>query len=260
MRHLATLGLCIFFGAVGPAMGQKQLRLAYSDIEVAPYQISEGTVVPPAPGAMVEMLQQAARDLGLELKLERAPQLRAFKRLQKGEIDGAFMFSFAPDRQQYGRYPTKDDKPDESMRMMSQSYMFYRRKGSAFDWDGKVVRGLEGRAIGFSTTFSVGDSLAKAGLPVEDAKTTEQNFQKLAMGRIAAYAMQEHAADSFLAQHPIPDIEKVAAPWETKAYYLLLSHQFVEGNPVIADKLWTRISKLRQERLPELVRKYSVPQ
>lgn len=257
MRLLAFLLLLLALWATSPAWGQKQLRLVYSDIQVAPYQMGNGLDVPAAPGAMVEMLQQAGRDVGLEVVLERAPQLRGFKRLQTGEVDGIFMFSFVPERQEFGSYPFKDGKPDESARVLSLSYVFYKRKGSPFQWDGSAVRGLEGRAIGYNTTFSVGATLTKAGLPVEDAKTTEQNFQKLALGRIAAFAMQEDVADGYIGQKGLQEIEKLPTPWETKPYYLLLSHQFVERYPALAEKLWARIGKLRQERLPELIRKYA---
>lgn len=253
------LPLLFALGVCGPAWGQKHLRLVYSDIQVAPYQMGNGPEVPPVPGAMVEMLQQVGRDLGLEVVLERAPQLRGFKRLQAGEVDGAFMFSFVPERQQYGAYPLKDGKADESARVLSMAYVFYRRKGSSFQWDGSAVRGLDGRSIGYNSTFSVGDALAKAGLPVEDAKTTEQNFQKLALGRIAAFAMQEDVADGFITQMRLQDIEKLPVPWETKPYYLMLSNQFVERNPALAEKIWARVGKLRQERLPELLRKYAQP-
>ncbi|MDC7716596.1 transporter substrate-binding domain-containing protein [Vogesella sp. DC21W] len=229
----------------------------YSDIEVAPYQMGNGPEVPEAPGAMVEMLQQAGRDMGLEVVLQRAPQLRGFKSMQAGEVDGAFMFSFVPERQEFGSYPFKDGKPDESARLLSLSYVFYKRKGSPFQWDGSTMRGLEGRAIGYNTTFSVGAMLTKAGLPTEHAKTMEQNFQKLLLGRIAAFAMQEDVADGYIEHMRLQGVEKVPIPWQRKPYYLMLSHQFVERNPALAEKLWAHIGKLRKERLPELVRKYA---
>lgn len=243
----------------GPAWAQK-LRVAYSDIEVSPYQMGNGPGVASPPGAMVELLNQVGKELGLELVYERSPQLRSFRRLQSGEIDAAFMYSYAPDRLQYGRYPLKDGKPDDSARLVNQSYVFYRLKGSPFTWDGRTVSGLGEGAIGFNSTFSIGAELNRWGLKTEDAKTTEQNFQKLSMGRIQGYAMQEQAADSYLAANPMSDVEKIAIPLETKAYYLMLSNQLVERDPALAERIWARVAKLRQDRMPELLRKYVVPQ
>jgi polar amino acid transport system substrate-binding protein len=56
------------------------------------------------------------------------------------------------------------------------------------------------------------------------------------------------------------DVEKIAITLDTKAYYLMLSHQFVAQDPERADRLWARVGKLRQDRMPELLRKYSTVQ
>lgn len=244
--------------AGGPVMAQK-LRVAYSDIEAAPYQMGNGPRMADPPGAIVELVNLVAKELGMEVEYERSPQLRSFRRLQSGDIDAAFSFSYAPDRLPYGRYPMKDGKPDEGARVFSQSYVFYRLKGSPFTWDGRTVSGLGEGTIGFNSTFSIGAELARWGLKAEEVKTTEQNFQKLAMGRIAAYVMQEQAADSYLGSHPMSEVEKISIPLETKAYYLMLSHQFVAQDPLRAERLWARLAKLRQEKMPELLRKYAPP-
>lgn len=240
-------------------VGAQKLRVAYSDIEAAPYQMGNGPGMANPPGAIVELVRLVAQEMGLEVVFERAPQLRSFRRLQNGEIDAAFAYSYALDRLPYGRYPMRDGKPDESARLFSQSYVFYRLKGSPFTWDGRVVSGLGEGSIGFNSTFSIGAELNRWGLKTEDAKTTEQNFQKLSMGRIAAYAMQEQAADSYLAVRPMHDVEKIAIPLETKAYYLMLSHQFVAQDPERAERLWAKLGKLRHDKMPELLRKYAPP-
>lgn len=256
MQHVASLtALVVALLCSLPAWGQK-LIVNYSDIEVAPYQMGEGNTVPNPPGAMVELINLMGKELGLEIVLERAPQLRSLARLQRGEIDAAFMYSYAPERLRFGRYPIRDGKPDESVRLVYQSYVFYRLKGSAFQWDGTTITGLGDKGVGFNSTFSVGLALAKQGIKTDEAKTTEQNFKKLALGRIAAYAMQEHAADSYLARNPMPDVEKVGVPFESKAYYLLLSNQLLDRDPALADRIWTKLGKLRLVKLTELQRKY----
>lgn len=55
------------------------------------------------------------------------------------------------------------------------------------------------------------------------------------------------------------NVEKIAIPLETKAYYLMLSHQFVAQDPERAERLWARLGKLRQDKMPELLRKYPAP-
>ncbi|APW44522.1 substrate-binding periplasmic protein [Rhodoferax saidenbachensis] len=251
---LVTAALALL--PASPVWAQK-LRVAYSDIEVAPYQMGSGTDMPYAPGLVVELVQMVAQEMGLTVVFERAPQLRSFRRLQSGDIDATFAYSYAPERLHYGRYPLKDGKPDESARVFSQSYVLYRLKGSPFNWDGRAVSGLGDGAIGFNSTFSIGAELNRKGLKAEDAKTTEQNFQKLSKGRIQGYAMQELVGDNYLSTHPMPEVEKIAIPLETKAYYLMLSHQFVAQDPERAERLWAKLGKLRQDKAPELLRKYA---
>ena len=243
----------------GPAWAQK-LRVAFADVEVAPYQLGNGSEIPNPPGTMIELLNQAAKELGIEIVYERAPQLRSLKRLQLGELDGAFMYSYTPERLAYGRYPMKDGKPDDTARLANQSYVFYRLKGSPFSWDGHTVSGLGNGAVGFNSTFSVGAVLAKQNIKAQDAKTTEQNFSKLRLGRIAAFAMLEQAGDRYLASHPLPNVEKLSIPFETKAYYLMLSHQLLERDPALAEKIWTKLAKLRSEVMPDEPPKPPKPQ
>lgn len=257
MTHWTLLTACALALLPTSATWAQKLRVEYADIELAPYQMGDGPGIPSKPGAIVELVKLVIQEMGMTAVIERAPQLRSFRRLQGGEIDGAFAYSYAPERMPYGRYPMKDGKPDEAARVFNQSYVFYRLKGSPFNWDGHTVSGLGEGTIGFNSTFSVGAELNRRGLKSESAKTTEQNFEKLAKGRITAYAMQELAGDSYLSKHPMSDVEKIAIPLETKAYYLVLSHQFVAQDPERAERLWARLGKLRQDKLPELLRKYA---
>ena len=39
----------------------------------------------------------------------------------------------------------------------------------------------------------------------------------------------------------------------------MLSHQLVDQNPALAEKIWITLGKLRQDKLPELLRKYGAP-
>lgn len=255
MKRIASFvaGISLLFAE---QVGGQTLRVAYSDLELVPYQMGMGTTIPKPAGAMLDLLNQATQDLGLVVVYERSPQLRNLKRLQSGDVDATFMLSFEPGRLEYGQYPMKDGKPNEAAFLVHQSYVFYRLKGSAFEWDGHAVSGLGDGAVGFNHAFSVGAELAKLGVKTEYVKTTEQNFKKLALRRIAAYAMQEYAADSYLARHPMPGVEKLPLPFETKAYYLMLSHQWVARNPALAERLWARVAKLRQEKMTDYMKPY----
>jgi polar amino acid transport system substrate-binding protein len=256
----SVLSIVLVIAAMAcPTLRAEVVRVAYSDLELVPYQMGTGVEIPNPPGAMLDLLKQAGTDLGFELAFERSPQLRNLKRLQNGEVDATFMLSFEPARLQHGVFPMKDGQPDVASRLVQQSYVFYRLKASPFQWNGHVVSGLVDGKVGFNHGFSIGAVLGEKGIKTEYAKTTEQNFKKLALRRISAYAMQEHAADHYLAHHPMPEVEKLPIPLETKSYYLVFSKQFVARNPALAHKMWAHIARLREEKLPSWIGKYTAP-
>ena len=240
----------------GTAWAQK-LKFGYSDVESELYQLGNSNQIASPPGVAVDLLNQVAKELGLEFEYVRLPVRRVWDSLQNGELVGAFMYSFKDERTQFGVFPMKDGRDNAALRMTSLSYVFYKAKGSPFNWDGKNFTGLDGGTIGFNTTYSIGADLDKRGIKTEEARTTDQNFKKLTAGRIAAYAMQEHTGDLYLAVNKITDVEKVATPpYESKPYYLMLSKQFVQKDPALADKVWNTLAKVREEKLQTLLRKY----
>jgi len=238
------------------AWANEKLKFAYSDVESELYQLGNGSQIATPPGATIEMMNQVAKELDLEFEYIRLPVKRTLEGLQAGEVAGAFMYSFKEERMQFGQYPMKAGKDDAALRVTMLSYVFYKPKGSSFNWDGKAFSGLDSGVIGFNSSYSVGAELAKMGIKTEEAKTTEQNFKKLAAGRIAAYAMQDHTGDMYIAENKITTVEKVATPFESKPYYLMLSKQFVQKNPALAEKIWAKLAKVRDEKLKTLLKKY----
>lgn len=256
MRRYAIPLFLAFSLVFASAAWAEKIRLGYSDVESDLYQLGNGTQIASPPGAAIDVLNQAAKDLGLEVEYVRYPVKRILDSLQHGEIDGAFMYSFKEDRQAFGHFPMKAGKHDPASRVTSLSYVFYKLAGSAVNWDGKTLSGLGGGSVGFNSTYSEGDELTKMGVRVEEAKTTDQNFKKLAAGRIAAYAMQDHTGDLYIAENKLTNIEKVATPFESKPYYLMLSKQLVAKNPALAEKIWAQVAKVRDDKLKGFLQRY----
>lgn len=250
------IAFALALGLATSAWAEK-LKFAYSDVESELYQLGNGSQMANPPGATIELMNMVAKELDLEFEYVRLPVKRTLESLQAGEVVGAFMYSFKEDRLQYGQFPMKAGKDDGAFRVTMLSYVFYKPTGSAFNWDGKVVSGLDAGIIGFNSNYSVGAELNKMGLKTEEAKTTEQNFKKLAAGRIAAYAMQDHTGDLYIAENKVTGVEKVATPFESKPYYLMLSKQFVQKDPALAEKVWAKLAKIREEKLKALLKKYT---
>ncbi len=229
------------------------MRLGYSDAEAPPYQIRHDAE---PPGVAIDIIRQAAADIGINLEFQRTPNRRVLENLKLGEIDGAFMFSFNTDRMPNGQYPMKEGKLDEEKRIAVLSYFLYRRKGADLHWDGQSLGGTD-LYIGANNGYSIVNDLRKMGVTVEEARTTEQNFSKLRLGRIAAVAHQELVADPYLESTGMGQIEKLYPPLNTKNYFLMLGHGFVAQHPELADRLWTRIGEIRDSKTLEVLPQYA---
>jgi polar amino acid transport system substrate-binding protein len=252
MRPLLILLVVMLFSASAHA---QRLRLGYSDVENFPYQMGNGQAPAAPPGLAVELIREAARDIGLDAQFVRMPAVRLLVATQTGEIDGSFIFSFKEERLAQVVYPIKDGKPDRSRRITTINYSFYKKSGSPVHWDGKALAGLT-EPVGVNSSFSIADDLKKMGIVVDDSgKSTAQNFGKLRLGRIGAYATLEDSADAFLARQHSADIVKLTPPITSRDYYLVFSRKFVDSGDY-AQRLWTRIAELRDRRTPALMQNY----
>ncbi|MCJ7435688.1 MAG: transporter substrate-binding domain-containing protein [Anaerolineales bacterium] len=238
-----------------PPTDDNAIRLVYSDVEAYPIQMGNGETVADPPGIVIEIIAQAAKELGLNIIVERRPNKRVLTELEEGTADGAFSYSYKEERLINGQYPMKDGQLDSSSRLVTISYYVYKMKDSPLDWDGSQFINLDG-AIGANAGYSIVDDLRNKGVEVEEAKSTEQNFEKLKLGRIAGYATQDITADRIVESGQYGEIVKVPTPLATKDYFLMFSHQFMEKHPDIAEKLWTKIGALRDSVTEEVLPKY----
>jgi polar amino acid transport system substrate-binding protein len=182
---------------------------------------------------------------------------RVLRSVELGEVDGAILFSFDAERGRLMTYPMKGEQPDATRRLATLSYYLYRRRGGSINWDGTTLSNPENLTVGINAGFAIADMLAHLGIKLEDVQTTEQNLGKLRLGRIGAYAMQEHIADPAIKQkHLENEIEKLPAPLATKHYYLTFSHKFYAAHPEIAEKIWSAIAEQRDGKTKALMRHY----
>lgn len=77
-----------------PTTDDLTIRLVYSDVESFPIQMGDGETIPDPPGIAVELITEAAKELGLNIQIERRPNIRVLTELEDGTADGAFCYSF----------------------------------------------------------------------------------------------------------------------------------------------------------------------
>ena len=255
MLKLLTWIISIWAWSSG-AFASEIIRAAYEDKSLPPYYTgaSEG-VDPLAPGVSVELMQEAAKAAGVEIRFVRMPWVRCLKSLQRGDVDVIFNSSFKEDRLEIGVYPMAGNKPDSARRLATISYALYRLKGSAVTFTGSTVSGLGDGPVGASSGYSIIEDLARMGVKTEEAADTMANFKKLASKRIPAVAAQDVQADPLLADFPA--IEKVMPPLVSKDYFAMASHQFYNSRRDVAERLWTKIAEIRETRGAAIYAKYA---
>jgi polar amino acid transport system substrate-binding protein len=241
-RLFPTLTLALALSLVGVSAGaQTRLRLCAEDENSYPWMLKD------RPGLNAIMMKLLGEQLGLPIDIERQPWRRCLVSMRDGLVDGAFKASFNAERLSFGHYPMRDGKPDLQRRMLDESYHLYRRKGSAVQWDGRLLFGVEG-PIGAQAGFSIVEHLRSAGHAVEDgSKVPEALLAKLRLQRVGAAALQTQQGDFLLAQQPELGalIERVGPPLVSKPYYLMLSPQLVARDPAWAERIWDGVAAVR---------------
>ena len=256
--HCKYLFYMVFISLSWAVRAEVELRVAYDTDIQFPYYLGQSSVVPQhKPGAIVELVKLLeTRVDGLKVSLARYPWKRCLRKLSEGKVDSVFNSSFKEERQEFGRYPTRNGLTDKRRRITTISYYFYKKKESSFSWDGEKVSNPQA-IIGAPLGFSIVDDLKGMNLEVVQSHATLSNLQKLMRGMVSVVALQEVTADYYANNFgQFRDLVKVKPPLKTKPYYLMLSHQFTKQHPLLSEQIWDAIAQLRQEKLAELTQKY----
>lgn len=244
IRQLCTFALIVFVTL--PVSATTTIRLTYSDLEAYPFLMGNGSEVANPPGLALDVLDHVASKLDLKIEYVRLPGKRALQNIDSGHVDGGFIFSYNAQRAQYARYPMNGDHPDGTKRIATIGYYFYTLADHSLDWDGENLADTE-QQIGAHLGFSIVNELKKKQLKVQEVKTTEQLFQMLELKRISAMAIQDTMAEQYIAIHSLSNVKLVEPAITTKDYYLVFSHQFMEANAGLAEKIWREIEQVRDD-------------
>lgn len=261
LRRFSLLILFLF----PPLLKAVTLTLVYEDKPQPPFYLGETSeVLATKPGVAVEMVKMLADNIdGLEVNLKRMPWKRALYSLKSNRIDGIFNASYKPERLAMGWYPTtngKHDGPiDKDRRIATISYSLYHLKSSPILWQGEWSA-LKQELVGAPLGYSIVGDLRQKGIQVEESNSTRNNLNMLMTGRLKVAALQTVTADCILSS-PQEDarysqIEKLTPPLISKPYFLMLSKQFVASNPVLSQRIWDEIRKIRLEDRSKLMKAY----
>jgi len=214
------------------------VTLCYERADVRPWRTQAGE------GLNFDLLRLVAERAGVTFNFQSMPFKRCLAQLKVNAVDGVFAVSFKPDRLELGAYPG-GAVPDPSKRMHVDRYILLRRKGSALDWDGKVLRNVDG-AIGAQLGYSITDQLRSLNVTVDEgSQRSDELIRKLLAGRLAGAALGGSDARTLLDGPYGPQIEACPIPLVEKPYFLMLSHALAEKQPALAQRIWNTIEQVR---------------
>ncbi|MES2263206.1 MAG: transporter substrate-binding domain-containing protein [Pseudomonadota bacterium] len=210
--------------------------------DVKPWRTEQGG------GLNFELLKLVEQRLAIHFDFQSVPWKRCLAQLQANAYDGAFAVSYKPDRRELGVYPGTADggeQVDVSKRMHIDRYVLLRKKGSRVDWDGKVLRNVDG-PVGFQLGYSIGDMLRAQHVDVDEgSQRADELARKLIAGRLAAAAMGGSDAHSVMSGPMASQLEMLPLPLTEKPYFLVLSHAMVAKRPELAQRIWRATEQVR---------------
>lgn len=255
----SVIMFCTFLILGFSIMAETTLTLVTEDKENFPYLIGNGAKIEDnKPGIPIEIMKKVEEKLGIKIIIKRMPWKRCLESdLKEGLADMAMSGSYKKEREEFGVYPTKNGKVDESKRIYTAAYSFYRHTDSKATWDGKVLKDFAG-SVGAPLGYSIVGDLKGMGYTVEESPNCLNDFMKLSKKRIEVIAELEPQADALLEKNK--EFSKVTVkmtpPIAVKPYYVMMSHQFYAKNPKLAQTIWDAIEEVREKELTKLYEKY----
>lgn len=202
-------------------------------------------------GLDFELVRQLEAPLGVRFEFIALPWKRCLFSLERGRVDAAMGVSYSAERAVFAVYPPPAEQPQAALRMRSESYVLYRRKGDAVRWADDALENLQG-VVGIQQGYSVIEMLARLGVPIDSgASSSEANLHKLLKGRVGAVVLLGQEGDYWL-RHNLDfhgALERVEPPLQEKHYYLVYSRAFYQRHAALVQRSWQSVALARNSAL-----------
>lgn len=262
-RFYSFFGSMVLVFLAANNMAKTELVIATTDIHNPPFVLCDGQIINGAyPGVSIELIQQAAKSLNLDIEFRRVPWARALKELKTSRVNAIFHASYNEQRKVFGKYPESlEGDLDRSRRMTTRSYYLYLPSYSQINWDGTTFNLSEGSSIDIGVmrrAAIVGILKNHKNLTIKELNSPEQYFRQLHIGRLDAIAELESFGDNELSTRKYQYIEKHPIPLTTKDYYLIFSKDFYKTTPDTAESIWNEFKRFNQSgEIQRLFAKYA---
>lgn len=173
-----------------------------------------------AEGLAVDIVTKAFNRLGHAVKVEIYPWARSLAMVRNGDADCIFTIYHSAERAQFLDFSNESIIP--------QIVYFYTRKDSGVTFSGDL-NALKPLRIGTAHKINYGPRFeeARTQLDIDEAPTIEQNFRKLAIGRVDVVPSNLYTASAALATPELrshaSSIVKLPIPVESVASHIAFS-------------------------------------
>lgn len=209
---------------------------------VAPYSfVADGEIR----GIDHDLIQEAARRMGLEVRFQLLPWQRMYNYLQRGQCDAGFTIFYKKEREEFAIYV----RPP----LHYSTYSVFVKKGGEFSFDS--VKDLYGKRVGNIRGYRVSDEFdewAMAGLiKVEEVTELKQNILKLQSGRLDC-AIGHHDMSLMVIKDLGLSADIIALPTPIKAskpLFLVLSSKgsSIKDKAAFAEKFSATLETMRND-------------
>jgi polar amino acid transport system substrate-binding protein len=236
MRHLLGC-LLLLWGLEAQALA---LRVCTLDQPFHPFTMPDGS------GNAQQLMRLSSKAAGIDFINVFAPRLRCKEMMKAGEVD-AMMSAYLPERRSYGAFPMAGTDPDETRQLGAMRFLVYQRHNGGVKWNGRKFTGLGDERVGIIVGMAVTQKLRDLGLSIDEgAKTVEQNFEKLAFGRLSAVVALESDAGQLLDSKFKDRLEVLPKAFDVQPVYLHVNLAFYANNKPAVEQFWKEIRKVRE--------------
>ncbi|WP_417455439.1 substrate-binding periplasmic protein [Kiloniella sp.] len=230
-----------------------------------PYSMGDKTTFPMKnPGILVEIIDASLKKNGFKAQFIRRPWKRCLKLIEQNKVDAIFPSIHLKEREIIGRYPylpvrvSISNKPDPKRRLRRVTYSLFKRKGSEFDWDGTRFSNFN-QSIGAPIGYAVVKKLKEDhNITANTRHLPTKGLALVAKAHLDAYIVESTVGNNLVKKHGLNDkLIKIEQPFASYDWYMMISHQFYNTDPQMADKIWTTLEQVRQEKMPKLIEHYN---
>jgi polar amino acid transport system substrate-binding protein len=223
-RVLGSILLYALIGIMPPSMASEPKQVVLATTEYPPYY---GELLPNQ-GVITEIIREAFKHAGYEVKIKFLPWKRALEMTRQGEFNALFTAWYREEREQW--FGFSDPLP------IANEIGFYKRKDHKISY--RKIEDLRPYKIGTVRGYSNPAEFDKEKLDTEEVTEDRLNIQKLALGRIDLVLIDkiigQHIIDTELPESA-QKLEWLNPPLKIDNQYLMFSKKFDDYQEEIAD-------------------------